>query len=346
MAKKRSKPELDWEKARDVVRRHRPRLRRRKGVVDVKVTHRFDERGKPTGLPQITIEVAAKIPKEKLRSNQVLPDKIDGLPVSVVDIRGHIPSLQAAAVAPAVGPVTAAVTIGPGSKITPSAGGVPVNGIDFFGSVSAVVFSAGKKFLLTCSHVLSKNGVPLLDGEVSVLDDGSSSATPIGATTEPNPVRGHDSIHDCVIITPSIPQDQVQYLINDPFIPGNMLQPEPDGHYRSARLTSDDKDKTRVFHVGAVSPGAVGIVSDVDGPLDASGSVPATPITTGLIVIRPESGASFSQSGDSGALVLTVNDMKVVGMVIGIQTKTGFTVACHFEDVEKFFNKNSFPMSL
>jgi hypothetical protein len=364
----RRKSERLWEKARTVVQQNRPSLLGQEGVVGVRATHRFDKQGEPTGLPAITIEVLANLDETKLRPNPQVPKKIAGIPVSVVDIRGGVllgaadeSQVSSVHVGADSGPPPAGtrslillnaiglgdaapIMVGWGSRIVPlSSSGASIGG---FGSVSAVVFHAGDKVLLTCSHVLSANGVPLLDGKVGLLDDLAIPPVLIGNTTEPHPIRGHDSSHDCVVIQSSLNSNQIESRIKDPFNPGEFLDPEPGGHYRADRLTDTDaQDATRVFHVGAVSGGQVGIVSDVDGSLDATGAVPPTPITTGLIVIQPRPHQTFSKPGDSGAPLIRVSDNAIVGIVIGVRND-GATVACHFQDVLDFFAVNSFPIQL
>jgi hypothetical protein len=48
--------------------------------------------GKPTGQPCLVVFVARKIPPKKLAKNEILPDRIEGVPVDVVEV-GKIEAL-------------------------------------------------------------------------------------------------------------------------------------------------------------------------------------------------------------------------------------------------------------
>ena len=65
--------------------RHEAELMRYPNVVGVAEGIRT-KRGKPTGEPCLVVYVERKIPKSKLRKSEILPRKIEGIPVDVVEV--------------------------------------------------------------------------------------------------------------------------------------------------------------------------------------------------------------------------------------------------------------------
>lgn len=73
--------------------RHEAELMRYPNVVGVAEGFRT-KRGKPTSMPCLVVYVERKIPKSKLSKGEILPRKIEGVPVDVVEV-GKVEPLPA-----------------------------------------------------------------------------------------------------------------------------------------------------------------------------------------------------------------------------------------------------------
>ena len=75
-----SPDELD--RLRRVKRKHEGELLRKRNVVGVGIGRRRSSPGE-TGEPVIVVSVTHKVPRHQLRSNDLVPQELDGVPVDV-----------------------------------------------------------------------------------------------------------------------------------------------------------------------------------------------------------------------------------------------------------------------
>jgi hypothetical protein len=77
----------------EIQQRHQAELLRYPNVVGVASGIRM-RRGKPTGEPCIVVYVSRKVPKKNLTTAEILPRRLDGVPVDVVEV-GELKPLSA-----------------------------------------------------------------------------------------------------------------------------------------------------------------------------------------------------------------------------------------------------------
>jgi hypothetical protein len=305
----------EFQRAREVLLKHWPRLKRRKGVHGVEVglrerNHEF--------VDEVVLKVIVdeKIKDDQLPASRRIGPEIDGVPVDIVAQGRYKPSPSPRV--PVYDTVQGGIAIRPGSK--------PAK----FGTLGIALFfrdgsGTRKDCFLTNAHVaLGKfakpNDLPP-DQPILQSSQSTSDTRTIGTVLKAKTIL--NSLVDCALIDPSP---------DVPFQPG--IRGIAVSQFKIGRLVDADvNNRVRVAKVGAATGPREGIVASITRTFNAPGT-PERPGTTFFlqIAVRPvDGGQPFSAAGDSGAVVL--RDNEIVGLLHGL-TDDGIAIACHFFDVQ------------
>jgi len=274
MAKKKTSKQKSafaakYRKAEKVLKKHRVRLMRRKGVIGCGLGFRQRE-GKRTKELAIRIYVEEKLPLEDLKSNQIIQKKLEGIEIDVIE-RGEYKPLQ---------------DVGAGNSIKPGHQGGS-------GTMGLVVYTPSQRLprFLTNAHVV----IGAKD-----IDEISSDDTVVLKRHGTDPVIGNampsklelTSLTDCALVKPTDNANPVPGVpgVTGPLVPG--------------QLGFDDVDEeTVVIKIGAKTKRTTGIVDSITESFSTDNQTFYSQIAISGI------NDDFSAKGDSGSVVLKGNEV-------------------------------------
>jgi hypothetical protein len=235
--------------------------------------------------PAIRVYVPTKKPRRDLRPCEIVPATINGLPTDVVEL----------------GEITQATSIKCGSRIGSSCGGV--------GTLGCLVerpHDIGRRFLLSCSHVLANCPEPKR-GEVifSLMD---SQANEVGlpiASLEDWTVPGELDSVDAAIAELIDPQ---------------RVSPEILQIGQIAIPTVEPKRDQFVAKYGSTTGHTLGVFQDITATIKVKYATPrpSTVLFHDELGIGGVRSACFADHGDSGSLVLEALRRNPLGMVFAV----------------------------
>lgn len=281
--------------------------------------------GKETKTQCIRFYVAAKIHRDALAANTLLPSEIDGLPTDVI-VTGRFHMLNTAANNKLKRrPIRPGTSVG--FQIPP-----PNHNFVMAGTLGAVVNKNGRRFILSNNHVLAENGVValgaaifqpgLLDG--GSLDGGSVATDQVAKLTRFITVKGTGRNKvDCAIaeILPGIPVN-----------PRHM----PSVGKLSSTTPIAAADNMLVMKTGRTTGHTRGKVIDTSADVnvgfnDKNGNDIVGTFADQIIIVGTPSPGGFSTNGDSGSLIIDRSTKRATGLLFaGSNTHT---VANHIADV-------------
>lgn len=270
-----------------------------KNVVGVGIGEKISESGS-TGVLAVKFFVKRKIPKEQLSKSDILPETIGGLPADVEE----------------TGTFRAFAMPNPKKKFRPAQPGCsvgfadPNNGFVMAGTFGAVVKKNNKTFILSNNHVLAdENQLPLNSPvfQSGLLDGGKTATDQIGKLAQFVQLLPNVSNKVDAAIAQVVKQSDVTSAVLFIGAPKGSKKAEIDMNvHKFGRTTS--------YSVGRI----VSIDTDVKVGYETGD------YTFGeQIIIVGEGGKSFSDSGDSGSLILERSSQKAVGLLFaGSKTHT------------------------
>jgi len=266
---------------------------------------------KPTDRPSVRLYVVKKLEPNLIAPEHLLPRTIEGVETDVVET-GRFRA-QAIASRKRRRPVQPGCSIG-------FALPAPQDDLIMAGTLGAVVASEGEHFLLSNNHVLANENLLPVGSSIyqpGLLDHGDPTTDAIArlsrfvplSTSEPNRV-------DCAIAA----------LIDSQVVRARCLA-------KVGKLAStqpiDAVEGAKVEKVGRGTGYTVGTVFDLDASLVLEYSAGELHFTD-QILIRGEAG-TFSDYGDSGAIVVDSDSRRATGLLIGGSGE--YSVANHIDDV-------------
>lgn len=280
-----------------------------KNVVGVGIGEKISE-GASTGVLAVKFFVKRKIPKDQLSKSDVLPATIDGLPVDVEE----------------TGTFRAFAMPNPKRKFRPAQPGCsigfvqPNGGLVMAGTFGAVVKKNNKTYILSNNHVIAdENQLPLNSPifQAGLLDGGRTTTDKIASLSQAvQLLPGVSNKVDAAIaqVTKQADVSSAVLFIGAP--KGNKKAEIDMNVHKFGRTTS--------YTVGKV----ISIDTDVKVGYETGEFT-----FTGQIIIVGDVGKSFSDSGDSGSLILERSSQKAVGLLFA-GSKT-HTIANQIGDVLK-----------
>lgn len=259
--------------------------------------------GKETKTQCIRFYVAAKIHKDALAANALLPSEIDGIPTDVI-VTGRFHMLNTAADNKLKRrPIRPGTSVG--FKIPP-----PNDAFVMAGTFGAVVKKAGQRFILSNNHVLAENGVVALGAPIfqpGLLDGGNPATDQVAKLTHFISVKGTGlNKVDCAIaeILPGIP-------VNPRHMPSvgklNSTTPIQAVNNMLVMKTGRTTGHTR----GKI----IDTAADVNvGFNDASGNDIVGTFSDQIIIVGSPSPGGFSTNGDSGSLIVDRATKRATGL--------------------------------
>ena len=277
--------------------------------------------GKQTGILAIKLLVRMKFPKSELRSNHVLPREIDGIPTDVEEVGIF---RRFASDDPVRAWAQSGAMPNPRTKIRPAQPGCsigyqdPSNQIVMAGTFGAVVKDKDGLYILSNNHVLADEnrlalGAPIF--QPGLLDGGNPSTDKIANLTKFETLQTLSAnTVDCAIAkvtTSTIVSKDVLYI------------GAPQG-------TEDAAIDMAVHKFGRTTGYTVGRVTSIDTDVKVQYDL-GNLTFSGQIIVVGNDGASFSNAGDSGSLILERGTNKAVALLFaGSPTHT---IANHIDDV-------------
>ncbi len=266
---------------------------------------------KPTGRPSVRLYVAKKLDKRLIPPEHLLPGEIDGIETDVVEIgrlRAQVPSYRKRN-----RPAKPGCSIG-------FALDTPQGGVLMAGTLGAIVTDGETRYILSNNHVLANEnqlpvGAPVY--QPGLLDHGDTNTDAIArlsrftplSSTEPNRV-------DCAIaeiLAPELVRNAVMAKV------GKLSSAQPIAVFEGMPVEK----------AGRGSGYTLGKVFDISATLTLGYEMGEINFVD-QILIRG-ANRTFSEDGDSGALVVDTDSGRAAGLLIGGHGE--FSVANHLEDV-------------
>jgi hypothetical protein len=283
----------------------------------------------PTGVMAIKFLVRKKYPKEHLSKNERLPSSINGLPVDVEEV-GLLRALPArrqprrkSALAPD------AQSPNPRRRYRPAQPGAsigfeyPGNAFVMAGTFGARVGRGGKWYVLSNNHVLAnENQLAIGSGiyQPGLLDKGKVSTDKIAELAKFIPLKaeGFNKV-DCAIAL-GTPKSVLSNLILGIGAPTGFTDARVD-------MVVQKFGRTTSYTAGRVTS----VDTDVKVGYDTGNF-----LFRSQIIIVGISGRPFSDSGDSGSLILERSSRLAVGLLFG--GSRSHTIANHISQVLSSLN--------
>jgi hypothetical protein len=281
--------------------------------------------GKPAGTHAVKIFVKLKYPESQLDSKTLLPKTINGLPVDVEQSGEFRRFAKKAARASATATAAAPVMPNPRTKIRPAQPGCSVGFEDpsgqfvMAGTFGALAAKGGDVFVLSNNHVLADEGQLPIGSPIfqpGLLDGGDTATDQIAELTKFEPlVAGSMNKVDCALAKarPSLVKRDILFI------------GPPAG-------TDDAKLDMIVHKFGRTTSYTVGRVTSIDTDVSV-GYETGTFSFEGQIIIEGLGATSFSNSGDSGSLIVERSSQNAVGLLFA--GSSSHTIANHIADVLK-----------
>jgi len=289
-------------------------------VVGVGIGEKISE-GKQTGVLAVKFFVRMKYAKFDLDPKSTLPGQLDGIPTDVEEV-GTFRRLATAGTARARH--HAATMPNPRAKTRPAQPGCsigfqdPTNQFVMAGTFGALVKDRGGVYVLSNNHVLADEnklspGAPIF--QPGLLDGGNPATDQIASLTKFETLQaGKPNTVDCAIAkaaSSSIVSNQILFIgapqgTTTPAIDMAVHKFGRTTGYTVGQITSVDTDVTVQYDLGNLT-------------------------FTGQIIVVGNSGASFSNAGDSGSLILQRGTNKAVALLFA--GSSSHTIANHIDDV-------------
>jgi hypothetical protein len=280
-------------------------------VVGVGLGHKM-VRGKPTKELCVRFYVEKKLPKAALSRQHLLPDTVKGVPTDV--IQSGI--FRAFAAVPKER-----------TRIRPARPGCSVGfaftgaqaGTVMAGTFGAVVEAGGKRFILSNNHVLAnENTLPVGSTifQPGLLDKNSPASDAIAKLTRfiALSANGPNKV-DCAIA--EIADGQVSATVMPKVGKLKSNQPLP------AAMSM------KVMKTGRTTGFTTGTINDLSADVKVRYDLGSLTFSDQIIIVG---GAKpFSDSGDSGSLIVEQTSKRAVGLLFAGSDQ--FTIANHIEDV-------------
>jgi hypothetical protein len=280
--------------------------------------------GTPTGVLCVKFFVRQKYAKASLTRGEALPSEVDGVPTDVEEVgvfrklatkkgtRRRRPSTPAAALEP--NPRTRIRPAPPGSSIGYRD---PANLYVMAGTFGAVVRKGSRTFILSNNHVLAdENRLPPSSPifQPGLLDHGNAATDQIAQLASFVPLVASGNVVDAAIALVSTPALVTRNVLHIGAPTGKSVAAIDMIVHKFGRTTS--------YTAGRVTS----IDTDVSVQYDTG-----TFTFHNQIIIRGLSGSSFSNSGDSGSLILQRGTNRAVGLLFA--GSASYTIANHIAQV-------------
>ncbi len=281
----------------------------RHGVVGVGMGSKI-VRGQPTAAPAVRFYVAGKVDSAALPEKSRLPREIDGFPTDVVPV---------GRVLPAGGEWSVHRT-----RIRPPQPGCSIGVYREFqllsGTFGAVVAAQGRRYLLTCNHVVADDEPASLGRAVLQPGPSDGPGDPIATVTRFVPLRPQATAYvDAAIAELMVPDDAA---VMPPI--GRLASGTP------ARAT----EGMAVEKVGRATGYTAGAVFDAAADFEMPYGFGAVTLRDQILIHNPE--GYFAFSGDSGSLIVERDTKRAVGLLCGYshsEERGFYGVANHIEKV-------------
>jgi hypothetical protein len=282
----------------------------RRNLVGIGIGRKF-VKGRRTSRPAVHFYVARKLDPRVVPSHYLLPDRIAGVETDVVE----------------TGPLAAQI-LSARQRRRPAQPGCSIGFLlpppqdDLFmaGTLGAVVTRGTDRFILSNNHVLAhENSLPIGTAIIQpgALDQGKAATDAIATLSQFVPLTADGpNRFDCALAEVT----DGQLILGRPMAKVGKL---------SSELPIDAVEGMRVEKVGRGSGYTVGAVFGVHATIALQYDLGLLTFEDQL-VIRAASG-TFSEYGDSGALVVDVESGQATGLLIG--GNGDFSVANHLTDV-------------
>jgi len=270
-----------------------------KNVVGIGIGEKISE-GISAGVLAVKFFVKRKIPKAQLSKSNTLPETIDGLPVDVEE----------------TGTFRAFAMPNPKQKIRPAQPGCSIGFADpngqtvMAGTFGAVVKKNNKTYILSNNHVIAdENQLPLNSPifQAGLLDGGKTATDKIAVLSQVvHLLPGVSNKVDAAIAQVTKQTDVSNAVL---FI----------GAPKGSKKAEIDMN---VHKFGRTTSYTVGRVISIDTDVKVGYDTGEYTFTEQIIIVD-DNGNSFSDSGDSGSLILERSSQKAVGLLFaGSRTHT------------------------
>lgn len=297
----------------------RAAARRNSNVVGVGVGEKIVA-GKPTGVLAVKFFVKTKFPKAALASALALPTRIDGLPVDVEETGTF------RAFARRARRTTSADTTlpNPRARMRPAPAGCSVGfriaGDQFVmcGTFGALVKTTRGVYILSNNHVLADENRLALESAIyqpALMDDGRIASDQIAELSRYVKLRANRYNRiDAALARP----------VRKSLVSRDVLHIGPPSGTAPAELDMI------VHKFGRTTSYTVGRVTSVDTDVSVEYETAEFRFES-QIIIRGSNGTMFSDSGDSGSLILERGTNAAVGLLFG--GSATYTIANHIANV-------------
>ena len=291
----------------------------KQNVVGVGIGEKITD-GKATGIMAVKLLVRVKYTEHEIPATDLLPKSVNGLPVDVEQV-GTFRRFPRGAAAPAKA-VTAAMP-NPRTRIRPAAPGSsigfrdPNNQFVMAGTFGALVKKGSKLYVLSNNHVLAdENQLPLGSPifQPGLLDGGNPATDQIAKLTKfvTLTTTGTNKV-DCAIA-----EAKSNLVTNAILFIG-----APNGK-------TDAQIDMIVHKFGRTTSYRVGRITSVDTDVNVGYDIGTVTFQNQIIIVGLN-GHQFSNSGDSGSLILERSTQKAVGLLFA--GSSTHTIANHISAV-------------
>jgi hypothetical protein len=279
--------------------------------------------GRPTGVRALKFLVRMKYPPDQISPKNVLPDNVDGIPTDVEEV-GLLRRFPVATKPRRVKPAAAAAFPNPRTKIRPAQPGCSVGFRDpgdqfvMAGTFGALVRDDDSVYVLSNNHVLADEdqlpaGAPIF--QPGLLDGGNPRNDQIAKLTRAIKLKaGSANRVDCAIaqlLSSSLVSREILFI----------------GPPQGTEAAAEDMI---VHKFGRTTSYTAGRVTSIDTDVTVQYDTGTFMFESQLIIVGLN-GQPFSDSGDSGSLILERATQKAVALLFA--GSSSHTIANHIEDV-------------
>ena len=292
--------------------------RRNNNVVGVGIAEKWTE-GKPTGVLAVKFFVKSKFPKGATARGLALPKNIDGMPVDVEEC-GTLRAFAKKRAARA----TDGTMPNPRVKMRPAQPGcsvgfrIPGDQFVMTGTFGALVRTNTKTFILSNNHVLAdENRMPIGSPifQPALMDDGDIATDQIAQLTRFIKLKtGRYNKVDCAIAQP----------LNKNLLSKDVLHIGPPSGAAPAELDM------MVHKFGRTTSYTLGRIHSIDTDVVVEYETGDFAFDN-QIIVRGANGTAFSDSGDSGSVILQRGTNKAVALLFA--GSDSHTIANHIGNV-------------
>ena len=296
-------------------------VRRNDNVVGVGIAEKL-VKGKPTGVLSVKFFVKTKFPTGAVSRGMTLPKTIDGLPVDVEE-SGTFRAFAKRRMRKR-GPATDGTLPNPRIRMRPAQGGssigfrIPGDQFVMCGTFGAVVRTSRRLFILSNNHVLAdENRMPVGSPiyQPALMDGGRIATDQIAALTRFIKLRSNRYNRVDAALAEPLTRNLLDEDVLHIGAPSGTVQAAIDmmvhkfgrtTSYTSGRITSIDTDVVVEYETGEFT-------------------------FENQIIIFGSNSTMFSDSGDSGSIILQRGTNAAVGLLFG--GSPSYTIANHIANV-------------